>query len=47
MMAWGEGRRPKPQPMEQQLQRALRWAAAIIAILSFAIAGLLISLIRS
>ena len=46
MIGWGAGRRPKAQSMEQRLQRTLRWAAAVIAILAFAIAGLLVSLIR-
>ena len=45
-MAWGEGQRPKPQSMEESLRRALWYATAAIVLLSAAVAGMLISLLR-
>ena len=47
MMAWGEGRRPKAQSMEERLRRALWFMTACVVLLSAAIAGILVSLLRS
>lgn len=46
MIAWGEGRRPKPQSMEERLRRTLLLATAVIFVLAAAVAGLLISLLQ-
>ncbi len=46
MISWGEGRRPRPQSMEEKLRRTLLWMTAIAVLLAAAVAGLLVSLIR-
>lgn len=37
MISWGEGRRPKPQSMEERLRRELSWTWRIIGALVTAI----------
>ncbi len=47
MITWGEGSRPRPQSMEERLRRALWCATVAIVLLSAAIAGLIVSFLRS
>ena len=46
MIGWGEGRRPKPQSMEERLRRALWVMTACAVLLAAAVAGILVSLLQ-
>ena len=46
MIAWGEGRRPKPQSMEERLRRAPWVMTACTVLLAVAVAGILVSLLQ-
>ena len=46
MMAWGEGRRPRPQSMEERLRRALLVMTVCAVLLAAAVAGILVSLLQ-